>query len=132
MISKGSNYIIPICTLIQLLLCGIWMTASPPFINQDVHNEYGHIIVLCNKGSAVAFHSFQRYLFSWPLGVIPWSSWLENVLIHSTNPNFYHSICWFSFVSGSHLFLSTRALKGRSWWLWKYSLSWCSAQYALP
>ncbi|EDL20519.1 mCG20431, isoform CRA_b, partial [Mus musculus] len=62
MISRGPNYIIPICTLIQLLLCGIWMATSPPFIDQDAHSEYGHIIILCNKGSAVAFHSVLGYL----------------------------------------------------------------------
>eukprot|EP00072_Mus_musculus_P003279 NP_001098010.1 vomeronasal receptor Vmn2r91 precursor [Mus musculus] len=62
MISRGPNYIIPICTLIQLLLCGIWMATSPPFNDQDAHSEYGHIIILCNKGSAVAFHSVLGYL----------------------------------------------------------------------
>ncbi|XP_021077007.1 vomeronasal type-2 receptor 116-like [Mus pahari] len=61
-ISWSPRYIIPICTLIQLLLCGIWMTTSPPFIDQDAHTEHGHIIILCNKGSAVAFHSVLGYL----------------------------------------------------------------------
>uniref|UniRef100_A0A338P7D4 Vomeronasal 2, receptor 95 n=1 Tax=Mus musculus TaxID=10090 RepID=A0A338P7D4_MOUSE len=68
MISRGPNYIIPICTLIQLLLCGIWMATSPPFIDQDAHTEYGHIIILCNKGSAVAFHSVLGYLCFMALG----------------------------------------------------------------
>ena len=68
MISRGPNYIIPICTLIQLLLCGIWMATSPPFIDQDAHTEHGHIIILCNKGSAVAFHSVLGYLCLMALG----------------------------------------------------------------
>ena len=68
MISRGPNYIIPICTLIQLLLCGIWMATSPPFIDQDAHTEHGHIIILCNKGSAVAFHSVLGYLCFLALG----------------------------------------------------------------
>ncbi|NP_001098013.1 vomeronasal receptor Vmn2r94 isoform X1 [Mus musculus] len=67
-ISWGPRYIIPICTLIQLLICGIWMTTSPPFIDQDAHTEHGHIILLCNKGSAVAFHSVLGYLCILALG----------------------------------------------------------------
>ncbi|XP_028622255.1 vomeronasal type-2 receptor 116-like isoform X1 [Grammomys surdaster] len=61
MISRVPNYIIPICTMIQLLLCGLWMATSPPFIDQDAHTEHGHIIILCNKGSAIAFHSVLGY-----------------------------------------------------------------------
>uniref|UniRef100_A0A8C6IFK6 Vomeronasal 2, receptor 93 n=1 Tax=Mus spicilegus TaxID=10103 RepID=A0A8C6IFK6_MUSSI len=68
MLSRGPNYIIPICTLIQLLLCGIWMATYPPFIDQDAHTEHGHIILLCNKGSAVAFHSVLGYLCFLALG----------------------------------------------------------------
>ena len=68
----------------------------------------------------------------WPLGVMLWPSCLEICQIHSMNPNFCHSVCWCSSVSGSPFFLSTTALKGRSWWLWKYSLSWLPAQHSLP
>jgi vomeronasal 2 receptor len=68
MISRGPNYIIPISTLIQLIICGIWMATSPPFIDQDAHTEYGHILILCNKGSAVAFHSVLGYLCFMALG----------------------------------------------------------------
>ncbi|XP_028622271.1 vomeronasal type-2 receptor 116-like [Grammomys surdaster] len=68
MISRGPYYIIPICTLIQLLLCGLWMATSPPFIDQDAHTEHGHIIISCNKGSTVAFHSVLGYLCFLALG----------------------------------------------------------------
>ncbi|XP_052025585.1 vomeronasal type-2 receptor 116-like [Apodemus sylvaticus] len=62
MVSRVPNFIIPLCTLVQLLLCGIWLVTSPPFIDQDAHAEHGHIIILCNKGSAVAFHCVLGYL----------------------------------------------------------------------
>ncbi|NP_001098041.1 vomeronasal 2, receptor 109 precursor [Mus musculus] len=68
MTSRAPNYIIPICTLIQLLLCGIWMATSPPFIDQDVHAEHGQILLFCNKGSSVAFHCVLGYLCSLALG----------------------------------------------------------------
>ena len=57
MISRDQNYVIPICTLIQLLLCGVGLSISPLLIYQDAHTEHGYIIIFFKKGSAVAFHS---------------------------------------------------------------------------
>ncbi|XP_051031609.1 vomeronasal type-2 receptor 116-like, partial [Phodopus roborovskii] len=68
MISRAPNYIIPVCTLIQLVLCGIWLSISPPFADSDAHTEHGHIIASCNKGSTIAFHSVLGYLCSLALG----------------------------------------------------------------
>lgn len=66
--SRAPNFIIPICSLIQLVLCGIWLATSPPYIEEDAHAEYGQIIIVCNKGSAVAFHCVLGYLCSLALG----------------------------------------------------------------
>ncbi|XP_051018065.1 vomeronasal type-2 receptor 116-like [Acomys russatus] len=68
MLSKAPNFIIPICTLVQLGISGIWMSSSPPFIDSDSQSEHKHIILVCNKGSAVAFHCVLGYLFSLALG----------------------------------------------------------------
>ncbi|XP_052568828.1 vomeronasal type-2 receptor 116-like [Peromyscus californicus insignis] len=62
--SGAPNFIIPICTVIQLILCGIWMGTSPPFVDEDVHAEHGHILIVCNKGSVIAFHFVLGYLGS--------------------------------------------------------------------
>ncbi|XP_040590654.1 vomeronasal type-2 receptor 116-like [Mesocricetus auratus] len=67
-ISRATNYIIPIFTLLQIILCGIWLGTSPPFVDQDTHAQHGHIIILCNKGSAIAFHCVLGYLCSLALG----------------------------------------------------------------
>ncbi|KAL6082632.1 hypothetical protein STEG23_005832 [Scotinomys teguina] len=68
MISRSCNIIIPICTLIQIVFCGIWLITSPPFIDSDAYTEHGHIIIICNKGSTIAFHSVLGYLCSMALG----------------------------------------------------------------
>nr|XP_042122706.1 vomeronasal type-2 receptor 116-like [Peromyscus maniculatus bairdii] len=67
-ISKAPNLIIPICTLVHLVLCGIWLGTSPPFLDKDAHAEHGHIILVCNKGSDFAFHGILGYLCSLALG----------------------------------------------------------------
>ncbi|XP_069858199.1 vomeronasal type-2 receptor 116-like [Dipodomys merriami] len=62
LVSGVPNFIIPICTLIQVTLCGIWLGTSPPFVDTDAHSEHGHIIILCNKGSLAAFYCVLGYL----------------------------------------------------------------------
>uniref|UniRef100_A0A8C2LKW7 Vomeronasal type-2 receptor 116 n=1 Tax=Cricetulus griseus TaxID=10029 RepID=A0A8C2LKW7_CRIGR len=66
--SRAPNFIIPICTLLQVVLSGVWLATSPPFIDKDAHSEHGHIIIICNKGSAVAFYCMLGYLGSLALG----------------------------------------------------------------
>ncbi|XP_040607385.1 vomeronasal type-2 receptor 116-like [Mesocricetus auratus] len=68
MTSRAPNFIIPICTIIQIVLCGFWLSTSPPFIDSDSHSEHGHIIIVCNKGSVVAFHCVLGYLCCLALG----------------------------------------------------------------
>ncbi|XP_042549555.1 vomeronasal type-2 receptor 116-like [Dipodomys spectabilis] len=62
LVSGAPNLIIPICTLIQVTLCGLWLVISPLFVDIDAHSEYGHIIILCNMGSLTTFYSFLGYL----------------------------------------------------------------------
>nr|XP_051687047.1 vomeronasal type-2 receptor 116-like [Oryctolagus cuniculus] len=64
LISGVSNSVIPICFLLQLILCSIWLGTSPPFIELDTHSEPGHIILVCNKGSVTAFYCVLGYLGS--------------------------------------------------------------------
>ncbi|XP_059107772.1 vomeronasal type-2 receptor 116-like isoform X6 [Peromyscus eremicus] len=68
LVSGAPNFVIPICTMVQLVLCGIWLVTSPPFIDTDTHSEHGQIIIVCNKGSVIAFHFVLGYLGSLALG----------------------------------------------------------------
>ncbi|XP_051047713.1 vomeronasal type-2 receptor 116-like [Phodopus roborovskii] len=62
LVSGAPNFIIPICTMIQLILCGIWLGTSPPFVDVDIHVEKNHILIFCNKGSIIAFYFVLGYL----------------------------------------------------------------------
>ncbi|XP_069858173.1 vomeronasal type-2 receptor 116-like [Dipodomys merriami] len=62
LVSGAPNFIIPICTLIQVTFCGLWLGTSPPFVDTDAHSKHGHIIILCNKGSLTAFYCVLGYL----------------------------------------------------------------------
>ncbi|XP_017445187.1 vomeronasal 2 receptor, 5 isoform X2 [Rattus norvegicus] len=68
MIKGAINLLIPICTLIQLVLCAVWLVISPPFIDRDIQSEHGKVIIICNKGSVIAFHFVLGYLGSLALG----------------------------------------------------------------
>ncbi|GAB1303426.1 Vomeronasal 2, receptor 13 [Apodemus speciosus] len=69
MLTSGApNLVIPICTLIQVVLCGIWLVTSPPFIDRDIQSEHGKIVIICNKGSTIAFHVVLGFLGSLALG----------------------------------------------------------------
>nr|XP_034365264.1 vomeronasal type-2 receptor 116-like [Arvicanthis niloticus] len=63
MLASGApNLVIPICTLIQLVLCGFWLLTSPPFIDRDIQSEHGKTIIICDNGSVIAFHFVLGYM----------------------------------------------------------------------
>ncbi|XP_016050199.2 vomeronasal type-2 receptor 116-like [Erinaceus europaeus] len=62
--SGASNYVIPICTFVQVIICGIWLGLSPPFIDVDTRSEPRHLLIVCDKGSVAAFYCVLGYLGS--------------------------------------------------------------------
>ncbi|XP_069919558.1 vomeronasal type-2 receptor 116-like [Oryctolagus cuniculus] len=68
LVSGAPNSVIPICSLLQVMLCGIWLGTCPPFIDTDTHAEPQRLLVLCNKGSATLFYLVLGYLGSLALG----------------------------------------------------------------
>ncbi|XP_006160012.1 vomeronasal type-2 receptor 116 [Tupaia chinensis] len=68
LLSGASNSAIPICSLIQVIICAIWLGSSPPFVDTDSHSEPRSLIIMCNKGSVTAFYCVLGYLGSLALG----------------------------------------------------------------
>nr|XP_033771443.1 vomeronasal type-2 receptor 26-like [Geotrypetes seraphini] len=60
--SSLSNSIVFSCSLLQTLLCLVWMCTSPPFPYYNTESEIETIIIECNEGSTIAFYCVMGYL----------------------------------------------------------------------
>ncbi|XP_068959142.1 vomeronasal type-2 receptor 26-like [Petaurus breviceps papuanus] len=65
---KVSNSLAFLCSVIQVILCGIWLGTSPPSLGTDTHSEPGHIIIECKEGSSIAFYCVLGYMGILALG----------------------------------------------------------------
>ncbi|NP_001093051.1 vomeronasal 2 receptor 634 precursor [Monodelphis domestica] len=57
-----SYFLIFICTLIQMCLCGIWLGTYPPFLEMDIYSEFSSIVIQCNESSLVTFYCVLGYM----------------------------------------------------------------------
>ncbi|XP_063158590.1 vomeronasal type-2 receptor 26-like [Candoia aspera] len=60
--------VILLCSFIQMTICAVWLTTSPPFPELDMHSRKGEILVQCNEGSEIMFYVVLGYM--WLLAII--------------------------------------------------------------
>ncbi|MFT7803151.1 extracellular calcium-sensing receptor-like [Arapaima gigas] len=51
-----------VCTLVQMLICGLWLGTAPPLPRRLLPRESPRILLLCDVGSAVAFSLVLGYI----------------------------------------------------------------------
>ncbi|XP_012824304.2 extracellular calcium-sensing receptor [Xenopus tropicalis] len=54
--------IVPVCTVIQIILCIVWLAQAAPFAEFNMAAEIGIIVIECNEGSRVLFASVLGYM----------------------------------------------------------------------
>ena len=62
LVTGASNDVVPLCSLIQVILCGVWLGASPPFLEMDTHSKPKELIIACSKAQSLA-------------STVSWDSW---------------------------------------------------------
>nr|XP_033771513.1 vomeronasal type-2 receptor 26-like [Geotrypetes seraphini] len=60
--SRVSLSIVLSCSLLQTVLCLVWLFTAPPFPYCNMHSEIGKILIECNEGSVIAFYYVLGYL----------------------------------------------------------------------
>ena len=67
-VTGASNDVIPLCFLIQVILCGVWQGTSSPFLEIYTRSEPKELIIVCKKDLVIDFYSVLGYLGSLALG----------------------------------------------------------------
>ncbi|XP_053119522.1 vomeronasal type-2 receptor 26-like [Hemicordylus capensis] len=57
-----ANSIVLCCSLIQSLICAVWLSTSPPFPHFDMHSTSEEIVLECNEGSNIMFSCVLGFL----------------------------------------------------------------------
>ncbi|XP_075434003.1 extracellular calcium-sensing receptor-like [Ascaphus truei] len=81
--TKVSYFVIGPGIFIQLCVCVVWLSLSPPFQEHDIQTKPGVIFFVCNEGSPIAFWCMLGYL-----GLLASASFIVAFLARQLPDNF--------------------------------------------
>ncbi|XP_068088942.1 vomeronasal type-2 receptor 26-like [Hyperolius riggenbachi] len=59
---KISNSLVVICSSVQVMVCVVWLSVSPPYQEYDMHSYSRVMIIQCNEGSVIGFYAVLGYM----------------------------------------------------------------------
>ena len=71
-------YVFPMCSLVQVMICGVWLGTSPPPLRWT-HSEPKELLIMCSKGSVTAFSCVLGHPGSLALGTFSWAFLARNL-----------------------------------------------------
>ncbi|KAM4622314.1 vomeronasal type-2 receptor 26-like [Discoglossus pictus] len=60
--SRVSICLVVVSTIVQVVVCVVWLVHSPPYPDYDNKSVTGKMIILCNEGSVTAFYIVIGYI----------------------------------------------------------------------
>ncbi|XP_013928944.1 PREDICTED: vomeronasal type-2 receptor 26-like [Thamnophis sirtalis] len=74
------------CSFIQIIICTIWLSNSPPFLDVDMYSMAKEIVLMCKEGSTIMFYCVLGFM-----GLLAIISFLVVFLVRKLPDTFYEA-----------------------------------------
>ncbi|XP_068123127.1 vomeronasal type-2 receptor 26-like [Hyperolius riggenbachi] len=86
--TKLPNFVMALCLSVQIIICVLWLSISPPFQELDLHSYQEIIVNQCNEGSVIGFYFVLGYM-----GILAAISFITAFLARTLPDTFNEAKC---------------------------------------